>query len=237
MKSILCEVVYSEDFGTVGIVPQAHWTWYTSNDAYNPLTGIGHDVIDHFAHDQNGSIEHELTAYGSILYSSNGLKNWIDGSGRFRNDNMHTGTRSDFSSFLGEAFKSIDEIEIEECNYKVSNKVLNYVDSVMTPVLLENEDFIKYTLDYFQYEDKFSHDDMVNAIKKEWSNIIKWVAYGYTKAKKRYSKYDPYDLLVIKHAINQAGNNVTKEYIGETVRLRYNITEGTAEYYHKNTRI
>lgn len=238
MKSIVCQVVKSE-FG-IGIVPNKLMPWYYETENFLTSAEIGHDIIDHFLDGQLGKIEQEFAAYGSIIFNTQGLKCWIDSRGSYRRYENYNSIVSDFTNFFRDAFSRIEDIMFEECMEKVSKKSINYIDGLLRPALLDNDDFYTYIIKDFIYDDDdFDEDILISTIKKEWDNIVKWVAYGYNKAKKRYRNYDPFEVVMIKHRINKAGEKLRlrEEYIGETISLRYDIHSEYACYYYKGEKI
>lgn len=237
MKSIKCKVVENEGYGGAGIIPNHLYQWFRSSDAYIPTTAIGHDVIDHFMPDQIGSMPNELCAYGSIVHNTQNLKFRFTNYGRYEPYNGYSNVVADFTSFFQDAFKHFEDIKIDSCPHKVSNKVYNGIDSLFKKALFDNEEFFEYLSSVYEDYPEFTESKLKDILSDNWNNLISWITYGFVMAKKRYKAHDPYELALIKHKINKAGEKITIELAGCEVSLRYDIQAGTADYYCMGERV
>lgn len=189
-----------EEYGMLGLIE------VTAPDEFEPLTGMGtaHDCLEHFPGD-DGSIDHEFQALGSIL--------WIRGIGGYW-------------SHLTRDYSNNIATEMSEMLWRL----FYYDNYTMRPAMSKRkpEHYVldkaiqqakaDILADFEMNEEDFDHDKLEHFL----SSARYWIHKGYARAKKRYP--DPEKVCHIFREIESEVDRILKHaYEHQQFEISYNL--------------
>lgn len=223
--------------GNVGLVPKKDLNWYYTSERYITSSSVAHEILDHFLPDQDGSVEHELFATGSYFYQTR-YGSFNRSMFSLPQEPEKTFNNSLVSIFEDAFYDRCFEGEIKSCPKTFK---LNRIDSRLKAIVLnswnstENRDnLIKLFKDasYDFINDIESYVDKM--ISDNAHNILQWVAYGFHSAKRRYKKFDPWEMYLIRETINKVTSQLGEVFEDQEFTLIYNVLHNSARIVERN---
>lgn len=189
---------YSEDqHGNCG------WILKPEFDVSTPRA-IAHDIIEHFS-DDNGSVEHELMALGSILYGRYQM-------GLVSGDGLSSDICYLFMNFI------LNNKMITNIKYKQGLKNETLSERELDNILFDATDYIKKELN--NYEEILT-SNILKQITDYLTIAKKWIIKGYFRAKRKYK--DPYIITELFNEIERKAERCQHGDYGMQLKVTYQI--------------
>lgn len=224
--------------GDVGLVPKRHLNWYYTSEQYMTSTNVAHDILDHFLADQDGSIEHELFATGSYFYQTN--------YGTF-NRSMFSLPQSSEKIFINSIASTFEDAFRDRCHDGTISSCpktfkLNRIDNKLKVIVLnswhsiENRDNLIKLFKDAKYDFINDIESYVDTLINDHAyDVLQWVAYGFHSAKRRYRKFDPWEMYLIRSTIDKTTSQLGSEiFEGKEFTLIYNVLHNSARIVERN---
>lgn len=164
MKRFVFDVAKHEEYGELGLRPK----WYPTGD---PLSGMAaaHDILEHFPKD-DGSTEGELMALGASIFIR-GDGGW---SSKYRRYDSVRDPAADIPQVWGYMLDRENRTTLKPCGLSRDSFGVETGRAIVAEGMRELR---------HQYEDADSQPD---AETRE--RMARWIARGYAKAQRRYSR-------------------------------------------------
>lgn len=210
MKTYRFTVKEHEEFGSLGFAPK----WYPNGD---PLSGMAvpHDIFEHFNKDEGGA-EGEFMALGAC-YLIRGETGYMQRNGNVNPPHSHLA--ADFPEIFGHTIEQRGSYDIRTCEKKV--KIPDHIREVF--ILIKQEVITELEC----REDQ----ELIDAMNDQAEIILKWFAYGYLRAKKRYAKINVHTLAyeVFDYIETQANKLLNGAEEGMELVVKVMLNEYNAE--------
>lgn len=224
--------------GDVGLVPEKHLNWYYTSKRYMTSPSVAHEILDHFLPDQDGSVEHELFATGSYFYQTR--------YGTF-NKSMSSLPQSPEKIFINSIANIFTDAFSDRCHDGTIRSCpktfkLNRIDNKLKVIVLnswnstENRDNLIKLFEDEEYDFITDIESYVDTLINDNAyNMLQWVAYGFHSAKRRYQKFDPWEMYLIRTTINKETAKLGGDiFEGQEFTLIYNVLHNSARIVERS---
>ena len=101
---------------------------------------------------------------------------------------------------------------------------------------IENRDNLINLFNEVSYDFISNVEDYVGKlINDNEDNVLQWVAYGFHSAKRRYRKFDPWEMYLIRSTIDKTTSQLGSEiFEGKEFTLIYNVLHNSARIVERN---
>ena len=224
MAYIPVTVRTDQESGVTGFIIEKNLYWFNNSDKYSVSSAIAHDVFDHFLPDQRGTVENELVALGALMQQTDYTRHLS--YAQRRSVSPEKDFAMNFGATLNDYFSDNKSFELETCNY--NGKIDKKLQAIVNDSILSAD-----SLDYIHSickDEELDSDLIISSIKNEKENIVKWVYFGFNESRKRFRKFDPWDITLTRLAVDKAGMDMTDIQDYENYTLVYNINNNSARF-------
>lgn len=218
MRNVLCTWEEHDDTGIQGLVPIIHRTWF--DKGYYIPGQLGHELIEHSSNEK-GKMEDELAAFGGILFvrEFNQLTEYT---------NIHSPEANLAADFFN-SFRDSDWEWVDRCErkYSLRRELREKVEDFIRDCVWSELE--KLVMREYSWEVEWELACIHKFKALDIPNVISWVQYGYSRARKRY-KGRSWEAWAMLQEINRVVRGLEKRleyepYVGERFMLSYGIKD------------